>query len=103
MKAEVKEVPLITVKAINEKIVEQLYPGRGELNSDPYPDIGPEWLALAKLSTTGDVLIRNMSNGEIRLCWAWRYAATKQEIKDHMKLREFQATIVAALPTVYVA
>jgi hypothetical protein len=103
MQAQVKETPLITVKAINCKILEQIYPTRGELDSTPYADLDEHWLAIGKLATTGDILLRNPCNGEVRLCWAWRYAITKQDIKDRTKLDELRAAIAASLPTIYVA
>lgn len=97
-----KEVPLITVKVINRKLLEQIYPTRGELDDSPYTDL-EEWLAIGKISTTGDVLLRNPNNGEVRLCWLWRYAASKQDIVDKTKFREFQAALSKSLPTIYVS
>lgn len=99
----VKEVALITVKAINPKILEQLYPERGELCDLPYTDLGPEWVPVGVISTTGDVLLKNMSNFEIRLAFLIRYCRTKQDIKDYQQFQAFCKTINDSLPTIYVA
>lgn len=102
-KAAVKEVPLITVKAINQKILEQLYLTRGELSDEPYDDIDSNWVTVGGLATSDSILIRNMANNEIRLVWGLRWCRTKQNITDRAKFEEFRKTVRDSLPTIYVA
>lgn len=98
-----REVPLITVKAINPKILEQLYPGRGELTDEPYTDLDSNWVAVGALTGSDCILLRNMSNMEIRLVWGLRWCRTKQDIKDLKVFEEFRRTVRNSLPTIYIA
>jgi len=72
MSKNIKEVPLIKVKAINRTLLEQLYHTRGELTDEP-EILGQDERAAGMLLTGAGVLVENIANGQVRLVWPYRY------------------------------
>lgn len=93
----IKEVPLITVKQISRKHLEDLYCTRGELNEQP--DLKTSEVAVGMLTNGAGVLVRDQNTFNIRLIWPNRYAISKGcDPRD----RDAQEKCLENLPQIFV-
>jgi hypothetical protein len=102
------EAPLITVKTINRKILDQILPSRLRgLAASGYRDLRDDkdgyWKALGKLPGDHDVILQHTATREVRVCFLRPYCRSKQDIADPALFEQFMEATALSLPTIYVS
>lgn len=100
MKNEITEKPLITVKVISTRLLEQLYPSRGDLDMKA-DNLADNEEAVGALLGGGGVVIRNKETGRLRMMWPYRYCVGLGLGGSQADIQTTHRAAIAKLPQLF--